>query len=248
MNQLFVDEFKKTTFYNQIINKYQNTVAVYLCGSRAHDLATSYSDYDITILVDEDISYDPSINYYYLLFNGVKVHWYYLSIKNFLSSHCNSSSTIYEWMACPTLQVLLEKPYLVLYKNIKYEKSLNTLCSEFIKCKTHWYALIFEKSKKYIHEITSGCRSVSSSEFKYTKYYYFLCLCSCWIRNEMLNRSLLKELKSSRFTKCISNECEKYVISTLKEYELFMENYKDNPVEEIAKAEDLIIKEVLNVR
>ena len=223
----------------------EKTVAIYIGGSRVHNLETPISDYDITIIVDDDIAYEISMPHCFLKYKETLAHWYYLPLKTILSS--TRTQDMYDLMMPTTLQALKKNPTCLLYFNDKYSRVFDTIVSEFEGLRNEWYTFIFNSYKEAIQRYVLGLPVKPGDKRLTAKKLYFLCLCSCLLRNETPNKDFLTELKLTKMTRQLSTNCREYIKETLVKFEEATHHYPSDLTEAIMQAEEKIQNELRNL-
>lgn len=232
----FINDFKNSIYFNEIIHKFDNTVLAYIGGSRCHNLNTQYSDYDITILVDEDINRIDSVKYHYLSYKGRKVHWYYVPLSQLFLSH---SRSIYDLLSATTLcGIITNKHYdLVIYENEYYKNIIKYLFVHSLEVEVPLNVRAGMCYKESLYKYVNGSKNISDNNCRSAKFLYFCCLISHKVLSTDVNINMLKELKLAKRTHNMSPECLNYALTQLKNLTLFLDNYTENFSEVLEQAQ-----------
>ncbi len=218
MNE-FISKFKQTSYYQNLFDIEDEILLIYIGGSRCYGTMHELSDYDITIITLNG-EFKNMHKYLYLMYNGKKVHWYYLPIKHFFYGKCTD---IWDYTGILTLKGISDD--LILYKNLKYEKILEKLLelkNEIIHPVCY---NILEFKKDYVENLLrNGC---ISTEY-FAKDLYFLCLASYCLLDEPIDKDFLKAINLSRHHFPVSNEYRQKVIERLK---LYRNSIEQNPID-----------------
>lgn len=208
----FISDFTSSSYYKQIITTYPEVVAAYIGGSRVYGLENEHSDYDITVIVNEDSAFYNPIGQHYLTYKGTTVHWYFLTVNQLLSE---DYIDIYEYLGRLTL-CQVNKNNTFIYKNPKYENLLTFL---LVKCDTLakiWSTRIFQESPQKIEKLIKAVnQEYTSKDYKFIKRTYFLMLASYWLLQDELDYDFLYNLNQADHVCYLSQEYKQKIADRL---------------------------------
>jgi predicted nucleotidyltransferase len=181
----FIEKFKQTKYYKDIVNIEEEIVLIYVGGSRCFGTDHEYSDYDITIITDGGI-FRSAHQECFLRYNGKKVHWYYCPIEWF--SHLYYED-IYNYIGALVPKYLDEST--IIYKNPKYDNYLSKLKETSNKLSSNISRNLFKVEQKYIQKVLNKTEDLEDCP---SKVLYYLVLASYEITNEQLDVDFLRRL------------------------------------------------------
>lgn len=203
----FIDSFKKTSQYKELLDKH-NVVMIFICGSRLIGAIDDRSDYDLVVLTDSNDIYFSKTQWTYL---DKKVHWYCLPVANYkypkrVEENINSRTLIY----CGHAYFSLLKEDLIIYENDNYKD----LISE-IKQKSKENAIIgakycYETNKNYINLLINNINDTAW----HSKLIYHFCNLSFIVLNETIDVDFANEVKRIRY-KAVSDACKERIVARL---------------------------------
>ena len=226
----FISKFKQSVYYKQLFETDQEILLIYLGGSRCFNVTNEFSDYDINITTLNG-GFKNMHDEYYLTYNGVKVHWFYRSLRYFFESPCTD---LWTYSGILTLKGISDD--LIIYKNPN--PYYNSILEQLIGISTDLLVPIsyniFEYNRSYLENILNSGDVLIRYYDK--KAIYFLVLASYFILKEPLDTELLKVLNLYRRTKSIPDPYKATILERLK----YCDNYiKQFPLDTTKVIENL---------
>lgn len=206
MNTL-MRKFRNSIYYKRLFINH-NVVMIYLSGSRLSGITDDISDFDIIIIVDEDVNIHDHINEYVMYKDKVKIHWYYVPFNKFeyFSTYGQQLNII-----GGILFRNINDEY-ILYKNNKYITEINSLIERKNIISKNSSISLYNLLESLVDSIIDDNYI---SEKNYTKMIYQLCLSSYYLRDEKPDIEFLKSIKRIRWQP-VSDEYKKLAIERLK--------------------------------
>ena len=218
----FIEELKNSSYY-KLLFQYPTVVMIMISGSRVLDtqeILHEDSDIDIVVIVDSDENFSVYELNKYLIYKGVKVHWYYESLnqfQNILPSDFKCKNRALR--ANGALQFSYIQDKYIIYRNEEYKEIIDNLIKEKDKIALKGLDLLYKLEKDYIDEIL---QNNTVKEIHYSKILGHLCLASYWLQKETPNWGLIKHLKRIRYDG-ISEEEKVQCIDRLKVFKQYFE-------------------------
>lgn len=161
----FIEELKNSKYISNILSQHK-VILLYVSGSRIIDATDERSDYDLVAVVDESCQSETEE---FLIYNGVKVHWYYIPISNFIAAR---DSGLRSYGAVLFANISEDK---IIYANPEYEAVWKLLMTN-----KNIIAMngVYEIGKKYSRLINSIAKNGVILESNYTKILSHLCVTS----------------------------------------------------------------------
>lgn len=220
MNSEFIDAIKKCKYYGEIFSG-KNVAFVFLGGSRLIKNPDSKSDYDINVVTVDDEGFSHCNKC--LTYKGVKVHWYYRSLKTLVSPLHPLVS-----VGNSQLAYLTEKD--IIYVNPTYQKEYDNFLSNIQWISRLASYQLYEKQKDIIAKI------IGQGEIKEedkTKFLHHLCLSSYILTGEKEDWPALSSIKRIRWEE-VPSEYQAIAVERIKVLDKYI---KDNPIDVLAETE-----------
>lgn len=201
----FIEDLKQSKFYNSIIDKHK-VILMFISGSRIIGVTDERSDYDIIVVVDDNQEVSTQE---YLIYNGVKVHWYYIPLAQFITANSRESLRCYGKVLFANI-----RDDVIIYSNPDYEDVTKLLLD-------NKNAIAANGANKTYRTYSNLIRSILEAGAilpqHHTKFLSHLCVVSLAITGEKLTdetRSLLRQLKRIRWQP-VSDEAKAWCVVRL---------------------------------
>lgn len=203
MSRKFINDLKNSSYYDIIFNNH-DVMMIYIGGSRMIGCIDERSDYDLVVVIsDKDDNKTPDE---FLMYNGVKVHWDYRRISEFIEPM--NRNTMGQFNGIVFNKICSE---VIIYENPKYTKIIDYLKRvRDIIAKISTYNLYTNQKSLVESILTSG----SVNEKHHTKFLYCLGYASYYIMGETPNLEFLNSIKRIRW-KPVSDEYKKLLVERL---------------------------------
>jgi hypothetical protein len=175
--------FKQTSYYNKLLETEYDIIGIFLLGSRCLQLSDDNSDYDLVVLTLNGPYKDVSKTEY-IMYKDTKIHWYFQSLDTLLVPQDRLS------LLCAIQFQNITKEYIV-FENENYRALLTYLYKHKYEISKIGSYYLFKNEKSYINDLlTQGITPENGM-----KYIYHLCVASCYLREEPLDKIFLTPLK-----------------------------------------------------
>lgn len=200
----FIEEFKNSKYYADILAKH-NVILMFVSGSRIIDVTDERSDYDLVAIVDEPCQQHVDE---YLIYNGVKVHWYFRTLTDFVAARGGGLQSY------GAVLFSFIRDGVIIYANPYYEASWKLLIADKDTIATNG---LLEVSNSYWDLIDSVLKEGAITPTLYTKILSHLCVCSFVAQGEPLTehaKGMLKQLKRIRWQP-VSDEAKNWCVERI---------------------------------
>lgn len=192
MINTFITDFKASPLIERICSKY-NVIMIWLSGSQAIGLTDHLSDYDLGVLVADQVSFsktEKTPEFYIYKKEQKDVHCIYNSFEDVAANLCNGQLAPYRYLGWAQFKCI--QPDRILYINPKYA----TVVAKLIENKD----LIAENSiRTFLTLLEPQLRLTKTIHHvmvvKWGKMLSHLCWCVEELQNKPHNYSYLMELK-----------------------------------------------------
>ena len=202
----FITDLKQSKYYNNILDKH-DVIMLYVSGSRIIDVTDERSDYDLIAVVNESEVVESEE---FLIYNGVKVHWYYIPLSEFIAQKGNHSLRCYGAVLFANI-----RDEVVVYINPAHEALSNFLITtkNIIAC--NGMKNFCDRQARLIQSVVEAGEVLPEH---YTKILGHLCVTSMAATGERISdetRNFLREIKRIRWQP-VSDEAKKWCVERLK--------------------------------
>lgn len=202
----FITELKQSKYYQNIIDNHK-VIMMYVSGSRIIDVTDERSDYDIVAVVDDSDVNDAEE---FLTYDGVKAHWYYIPLSEFIAGNGKNALRSYGAVLFANIReevvICVNPEYEAVYKLLTLNK--NYIAANGFK----------NMCRRYGRLIDSVAETGEILPQHYTKILSHLCVASLAITGERLSdetRNLLRQLKRIRWQP-VSDEAKEWCVERVK--------------------------------
>ena len=202
----FIEELKISKYLSNILSQHK-VILLYVSGSRIIDTTDDRSDYDLVAVVDETCQSEKED---YLTYKGIKVHWYYNPISNFIAAQGTGLRS------CGAVLFANISEDKIIYANPNYEAVWRLLLSN-----KNYIAMngVYEVGKKYSQLISSIAEDGVISVNNYTKILSHLCVASLFVTGMPLDsyaKSMICQIKRIRW-QSVSEEAKTWCVEKIVE-------------------------------
>jgi hypothetical protein len=184
INQQFKTELLASTYFNKYIIKNKSVVMVVIGGSRSGQVVDESSDFDLRVVTLDDEDEVPNESFKW---NGIRIHWYYRSIKKLLDLTDKSVVDIFGMALMSNIG-----PDNIIYINPVYRNLSNLIIERKDDISRYYFYAHYNLLKNYVDLISSSI--FLKPEF-YDKRIYQLCTASYFLLSQLPDVPFLTAIK-----------------------------------------------------